>query len=277
METPGPAHARGTPIHTLVLSSGGVRGYAHVGAVHELVRLRIINLRHIKVFIGSSIGALIGCLLACGMTADELVDCALELDVGSIVRPSLLNLAFNFGLDDQSGFRTWLSRLIGQSLGNEKATFRDLQQQRGVTLRLVVTNVSNCSAAYLDADTHPDLDLVSAVCMSTCLPVLFQPIKWQGSTWMDGALCDSFPMCHKEGTLGLKLRWTAATLDTFGDFFARVAYCALKDGSRDNETSGVIPVQVGNVSTTRIDLPLETRHRLIDDGKNSVARWYLHL
>ena len=52
------------PYSTLVLSSGGVRGVAFSGAIDELVRLGALDLKHITLFVGTSIGALFAMFLA---------------------------------------------------------------------------------------------------------------------------------------------------------------------------------------------------------------------
>ena len=47
---------------SLVLGSGGARGYAHIGVIEELLE----HDYEIKSISGSSMGALIGALYACG-------------------------------------------------------------------------------------------------------------------------------------------------------------------------------------------------------------------
>ena len=47
---------------SLVLGSGGARGYAHIGVIEELLTHRY----EIKSISGSSMGALVGALYACG-------------------------------------------------------------------------------------------------------------------------------------------------------------------------------------------------------------------
>lgn len=80
---PGPLDR---PVRTAwVLSSGGPRGFAHVGvlkALHEL------GLRP-DLVVGASIGALIGCLYAGGMSITEMESLAMDFSAMSVVRPSL--------------------------------------------------------------------------------------------------------------------------------------------------------------------------------------------
>ena len=73
------------PVRTAwVLSSGGPRGFAHVGvlkALHE------IGLRP-DLVVGASIGSLIGCLYAGGMAVAEMERLAMDFSMLSVMRPS---------------------------------------------------------------------------------------------------------------------------------------------------------------------------------------------
>lgn len=76
------ALARATPT-AWVLSSGGPRGFAHVGvlkALHE------IGLRP-DLVVGASIGSMVGCLFALGMPLPEIERLAMEFSMLTVVRP----------------------------------------------------------------------------------------------------------------------------------------------------------------------------------------------
>ncbi|SPE76154.1 NTE family protein RssA [Flavobacterium columnare] len=66
----------------LVLSGGGAKGLAHIGALKEIERAGI----KIDYIGGTSMGAIIGGLYACGYTAHELDSIFSETDPDSILR-----------------------------------------------------------------------------------------------------------------------------------------------------------------------------------------------
>ena len=74
---------------SLVLGSGGARGYAHIGAIEELTKNY-----EIKAISGSSMGALIGGLYACGKL-EEYKNWVLGLDTLDVVK--LLDFSFAKG------------------------------------------------------------------------------------------------------------------------------------------------------------------------------------
>jgi predicted acylesterase/phospholipase RssA len=58
------------PKTTVVLSGGGIKGIAHIGALKALEEKQI--LKNIKVFAGTSIGGMIAALYIIGYTPDEM-------------------------------------------------------------------------------------------------------------------------------------------------------------------------------------------------------------
>ncbi len=76
----------GHPIRTAwVLSSGGPRGFAHVGVLKALTE---IGLRP-DLVVGASIGSLIGSLYAGGITTQVIEKLAIEFSMLAVVRPNL--------------------------------------------------------------------------------------------------------------------------------------------------------------------------------------------
>lgn len=76
----GPIARPAAPRLALVLSSGGGRGYAHVGV------LKVLHEAGIKpdLVVGTSVGALLGALYAAGLSADEIERRALTFDYDAV-------------------------------------------------------------------------------------------------------------------------------------------------------------------------------------------------
>lgn len=265
-------------IDTLVLSSGGVRGVAFVGAVAELEHLGVIDLAQIRLFVGCSVGAIISCFLALGMTGRELVDEATNLNIADLMSVNLLTFVYEWGFDDQSRFRAYVASHVERRLGSPGATFADLRRSRGVGLRVCATNLTLCEARYFDDTTAPDMPIVDAVAMSSAIPPLFRPIKYQEALWIDGAFLDSYPVGNTDParTLGVRLQWSVAcNLASVGDFYSRLVFVALNYAGRTQVCSEhtTIDVDIGNVSTTNVDIGDDVRRQLICDGRDAVGRF----
>lgn len=76
----GPLPGRTAPRLALVLSSGGGRGYAHIGV------LKVLHEENIKpdLVVGTSVGALLGALYASGLAASEIERRALAFDYDAV-------------------------------------------------------------------------------------------------------------------------------------------------------------------------------------------------
>jgi NTE family protein len=69
-----------------VLSSGGPRGFVHVGVLKALEELNLAP----DLIVGGSVGALVGALYACGITGAELERMALDLGVTQMGRLAVI-------------------------------------------------------------------------------------------------------------------------------------------------------------------------------------------
>lgn len=84
-DAPRPQPLR-SPVRTAwVLSSGGPRGFAHVGVLKALAELGLKP----DLIVGASIGAMVGTLCASGMPAARMEALAMEFSAFTVMRPNL--------------------------------------------------------------------------------------------------------------------------------------------------------------------------------------------
>ena len=218
----------------LVLSGGGVKGIALVGAVAALVDAEYVPQR----ISGTSAGALVGAVLAAAaqhgdLTSGQLEDLALSidyrafLDPGPIERVPVLGPAWGVlsggGIYRGEALRRWVA---DQLAGFGVTTFADLaidgpQLPPEQRYRLVVTvaDVTRGELVRLPWDYRrvygldPDEQKVAdAVRASTAIPFFFHPETLTSadgitSTLVDGGLLSNFPIDSLDRTDGGKPRW----------------------------------------------------------------------
>ncbi len=162
------------PVRTAsVLSSGGPRGFAHVGvlkALHE------IGLRP-DMIVGASIGSLIGCLYADGMAVAEMERLALEFSMMSVVRPSFASP----GGDRVSA--AGIVDLVNQMLGD-----RALEQ---LPLATAVVAMQQDTRAVM-AFTHGNPGV--AVQASCAVEGTLAPVRIRGTLYVDPDLGTPMPV-----------------------------------------------------------------------------------
>ena len=164
---------------SLVLGSGGARGYAHIGVIEELERQGY----EIVCISGSSMGALIGGLYACGKM-QAYKEWVLGLDAIDVA--SLLDFSW-----DRRGFvrgekvLSKLRDLMGETRIEElpidyTAVATDLKRNREVWFR--------------------EGDLLDAIRASISIPTFFTPVEHDGMLLVDGGVLNPLPVAPTMST-----------------------------------------------------------------------------
>lgn len=155
----------------LVLSGGGARGFAHLGVIEALNEAGIFP----DVLSGTSAGAIIGVLYADGYKPKEILKL---LNSGSrldFMRPALPRE----GLLQING----IIKILNSSLRSRN--FKELK----IPLFVSATDLNNGKAVYFSEG-----DLIDPVIASASIPVIFQPVKINDISYVDGGVLDNLPL-----------------------------------------------------------------------------------
>jgi predicted acylesterase/phospholipase RssA len=175
----------------LVFSGGGIRGMAYIGVLKAIEEQKL----HIEGCAGSSAGAIISALFLLGYSSSDLLtELRDNIDLASLVSVNLVNIFSSFGLDDGSNFEMQLKDLIIKKGFDENITLREFHYKTNKILHIVATCLDNQTCVILNHITFPCMKLVTAVRISSALPGLFSPVKYQGKMYADGSLTNHFPM-----------------------------------------------------------------------------------
>ncbi|TXD62662.1 BamA/TamA family outer membrane protein [Ralstonia sp. TCR112] len=189
----------------LVLSGGGARGYAHIGVLKMLERMRI----PVDVIAATSMGAVVGGLYASGMRADALEQKLSQVDLSDIafdrndrakLPQSLREDDFQYPIGLSAGYGDGRLKLpTGLVQGNrllallknwtaqwpDNIAFSHLQ----IPFKAMATDLATGDGVILD---HGSLPL--AMRASMAVPGLFAPIEVGGRTLVDGGLVSNLPV-----------------------------------------------------------------------------------
>lgn len=158
---------------SLVLGSGGARGYAHIGVIEELERAGI----EIVSISGASMGALIGGLYAAG-GLQAYKEWVLGLDVWDVA--ALLDISF-----DKRGFIRG-EKVFGklhEIVGERK--IEDLP----IKFSAVATDIQKNKEVWFQEG-----DLLSAIRASISIPSFFTPVEINGMLLVDGGVLNPLPV-----------------------------------------------------------------------------------
>lgn len=191
----------------LVLSGGGARGLAHIGAIRALEESHI----PIDFIVGTSAGAVVGCLYALGYSPQEM---------DSIVRTSEFeswatgkwNAETNYYFSKPADNASWitlrfsLDSMLTASLPTNLVSSvpYDFALLRGTSSIIARAHYDfdslfvpfRCVASDIaDKERHVfrNGDLARAVRASSAYPFYFRPVSVEGTIYYDGGLYDNFP------------------------------------------------------------------------------------
>ena len=155
---------------------------------------------------GTSAGAITAALLAAGGRVDGLKHAVLDTDFADFLdgRWGILGearrLFSQFGLHQGNRFEEILARYLKEFCGHSNLTFgelRDLALKEPARYRqlfVVASNITYDRAEVLCAENHPDMPVATAIRTSMSIPIIFKPVKFAGSVYVDGGLSWNYPI-----------------------------------------------------------------------------------
>ena len=187
----------------LVLSGGGAKGLAHIGAL-KVIEDAGVTIDYIG---GTSMGAIVGALYASGYSADQLDSIFRNTNLTSLIQDNLprdaktfyekedseryaLTLPFNdFKLSFPQGLSSGqnIYNALVQLLFNVKDV-RDFNELP-IPFFCIATNVETGKEVMLNKGYLP-----KAILASGTFPSLFQPSELEGEVLIDGGVLNNYPV-----------------------------------------------------------------------------------
>jgi hypothetical protein len=176
-------------VDTLLLSGCSTKGNAIIGSLMTLVNNKILDLEKIKTYICCSGGAIIGLLLCCGYSLSFIYRLSLKIDYKTLLNIDDLNILFdNCGLFDNIVILELVEKILYKKFKQKNITLKQLYDKTGKNYTLKVFNLTEKKSEYISYKTHPDLSVSKSIQMTTCIPVLFKPIRYNECYYLDGGL-----------------------------------------------------------------------------------------
>ncbi len=155
----------------IVLSGGGARGIAHLGVLKALEEFGIKP----SVISGASAGAIAGAFYAGGYSLNEIKSIVEKGDFFNISNV----LIKKQGFFNMKGFE----KMYQQYFPNN--SFDDLR----MPLHIAATDILKGEVVYFSSG-----NLSQALMASSCIPVVFQPLQFNNSYFVDGGVLNNFPI-----------------------------------------------------------------------------------
>lgn len=260
-------------VDTLVLSGGGIKGFLLLGGIQCAIDLGYLE--NITNYIGTSIGSIICYLLAIGYTPIEII---VSLYSNKwLERMQYFNLVAMINGNGATSFTNineCLEKLTIDKIGRF-LTLGKLKEIYGKTLICVSYNITTCVTEYIGPENYPDLPCLTALRMSSNIPMVFDKFKYMDNYYVDGGIADNFAILKGEEigstVLGLYLEIEENSSqhdpeDGILSYFIKLLQIPVRQITQNkikssNGNSIIINIKAGNFKNT-LDFNIKLKSRL---------------
>jgi predicted acylesterase/phospholipase RssA len=268
-------HGRRFPerVETLVVSGGGMKGFASLGAAVALRRCGA--LRDVRTLVGTSAGALVAAALAVDRASlgvlRDLTRAQYRPDV------DLSRLLGSFGLDSGQHLELWIATL----LGGVNYTFRDVREIFGVDLVVCVTNLTRRGPEYMGPDSTPSMEVATALRMSCTIPLYFSAVKHGSGVYVDGAVSDNFPIAWAgdryghDTVLGIAFKpRTSSPATSLEDYVGALVESSTRRNHAAGADARVLQLDTGARSAFEFGMSHRDMKKLYLAGRRQANEWW---
>lgn len=255
--------------NTLLLSSGGIKGYSFLGIWKYLEEHN--QTKNIKIFSGVSIGAFFNLWFVLGYTFDECYKLLMKTNVFDLFNFDFANFFESYGMIDVEELTNFMIKHIEKKEYHKDLTFKELYEQTGKELHTFAFCVDDQKLCRFDKETTPDCPIRIATLMSMSIPLIFQPVTYNGKYYVDGAVKNSFPIEQYELNKTIPcvvMNEEIKEINNIFHFTFKIVKSLLKQ--KDTENACCIYPKIGTLDITINEEEIE---KLIYQGYQAFACW----
>jgi predicted acylesterase/phospholipase RssA len=179
-------------IDTLILSGASSKGIGYVGALYALSTNTFYNFNDIKNIIACSSGAIFGFMLLLNFNAHMMYKLLKEIDMIDLDNFSD-DLLVNNGIFNNNGIKLFLISCLKNKYNLNDINFIDLYKKTKIRFVVKVYNLSLQKQEYFSYKNKPNMSVIDAIQISTCIPIIFKPIKYNNYYYIDGGIINNIP------------------------------------------------------------------------------------
>lgn len=181
----------------ICLSSGGTKGMYILGKFYYFWQQGYLE--KLKIFCGSSVGAIILALYASGVSPCRIFEVSLNMTLfDKEATIDWVQISQDFGLVSNMSFEDnmakTLLKLLEESLPVKNPTLKEFYEITGKHMIYTTVSLKKKKEIYIDHTNMPNLDMLTAMRMSSNSPGVFGKLEFQQDFWVDGAILDPFPI-----------------------------------------------------------------------------------
>jgi len=239
-------------IDTLILSSGGSNCYTFLGALKYLIHAGMLHpkLEGIKHILGVSGGSLFITPLLLGYSIDVSIQLFLSFNISKVTDIhdfSLTQLLCDYGFFSNDYLEKIIHCLLKQKGYGKDITLKQLYDINKINFVSKVVNISKHTMEFINYQSYPDIPLFKVLQMTTCVPIIFRPIKYNDEYYIDGAVMEGgFPIEHSPSThfLGIQVKVENDTEDIkdITDYISQLFQALTPEKKKYKHTNRIINI-----------------------------------
>jgi NTE family protein len=273
-------------IDTLILSGGGPSGVAYAGILKALTEYDIFRKDELKCIITTSVGIIFAILYLLDYNILQIEKIVLETDLNKLLNSEDLeidDLLVKFGLFSNKPIGDSISSFIRHKTQKNDLTLKELYDYSKIILTVKVYNVDCGKTEYINYKNNPDISLIKLSMMTTAIPYLFQPVKYNNNLYVDGGLKGHFPIekCESKYYLGLNVRGGTTNTSNFSMLNDlpilkfTINLMNDRDNNIDPDDDKIFTYHIN--SGLNFSLTIEERKKMIEKGYNMTIEYLENL
>ena len=270
--------------YTCLFGGGAIRGMAYIGTIRALEELGI----EYDIIGGSSVGSIMAALIACGYKSYELENLFMKVNF-DLFKDIHLGFGQAFALSKGEIFIDWLNELLSKKVENVRGrnvTFKDLDKN----LVIITTDLTKFKTQEFSKTTTPDFEIAKAIKISSSMPGLMAPYKYNDACLVDGDLQKASPMwrlcdtlnCSESRILEFRLEGDYSKNDKNPISYINTIYSCVTDVATDfvtelynqNDRYDCIRINTGDVFFADFNLNKDARRNLINIGYDQTMKYF---
>lgn len=266
----------------LVLSGGGLKGISLLGAIDYLKELDLM--KHFKQVIGTSAGAIVIFLIIIGYSPIEIKEVLLE-EIYNIIDLDLDNLIHflkDYGINNCSKNKEILEKYLSKKIKEKSITFIEFTKKYGINFIVTGSNLTTRKTIYFNVNDYPEMNIIDALLITSCIPFVYKPIKFNDDLYIDGAIYNNFPFEYFDNnsndTLGIYIVTEYSNKnDNFFNYFTNIIYSMNEKLTNDKLINKKYNISIINFDKNfkdNISFSLENFELIIDN--ETIENYYNH-
>jgi predicted acylesterase/phospholipase RssA len=273
----------------IVLSGGASKGLAYIGVLKYFEEHPEL-IKNINEYVGCSVGAFSAMLMILGYKSETLMNIFNNYNLDYLKNLKISNFLTHYGLDNGDKLSSFIKIFIKKKFDSDLITLQELYDLTQKKLITVTTNVNTKKTEYISKDNYPDLPVYLAVQMSMNIPLLFKPIEYNDSFYVDGGLTCNFPVSYYTNQDDLEFDKVLAfvfhqetnvdmTIKSFEDYIYNIIKCSfstiqnINRNNAKNKKCHVVEIDPCIKSNFKFEVSLDTKNKMYNTGYNSIKNF----